>query len=148
MRLNLDRLESQGDRPSIRVSYSSSDQCHYIHRDFGGPFGTLVRICLVRISDIHLRECQHYLDLLIALGHNIGGYVRVRYTVESRHLINCVANSIPNPLGERPVWPSPADPCLPDTREEPAPLVGALDVQRNTVVLTRGNEGNIPGHAM
>ena len=123
MNINIARFDQQHDRPSIRVSYDSSTQCHLVHRDFHGPFGTLVRVCLLQIPDEYANDVTHYFEALCACGRNIGGYVRLRFNAESRHLINCIANRLQGLYETRrgtpqpPLWPSPSDPCLPDTEE-------------------------------
>lgn len=133
MIIDLNQYDHVDEAPSLRISYDSLDQCHYIHRDFRGPFKTLVRVCLLRVSERDIRTiplARTCLDELIRMGATYGGGIcRLRHNDAARVLIRRIAELIEH---DADLFPSPTNPALPDTGAEPT-----------TVRLSEGNERTV-----
>lgn len=117
MVIDLHRIDTDLDHASLRISFDSADQCYYVHRDYRGPYNTLARICLLRLSDRDLamsNSARRCFDALKAACNAYGGGIlRVRYNEYVRSLLLTIAENLE--FGDRNLCPSPTNPVLPDT---------------------------------
>lgn len=117
MVIDLYKYDLEQERPSLRISFESADQCYYVHRDYQGPYNTLARICLLRLCDRDLavsNMARRCFEELKAMGHTYGGgVIRLRHNDSARVLLQRIAECLE--FGDNPLCPSPSNPVLPDT---------------------------------